>query len=771
MQVASFKHLDPADLLPQAWAERHPDAYVFNPTIASHGGVTLLCYRVVEENLGRRIAFCRLDDKLAPIPGSAVPFSDHVKFAVEGLDERNSSWHADPRLFSLSRGLFVTWNDGLAKPLNNQFIAEVDPLTGLPLGPARRLTETRPQTNHEKNWMLFEAGDELYCLYSIEPHRVLKLKEWGEEEVVFESSDELRWNDADYRDAFGELRGGAQPVRIGDEFYNFCHSCYRIKGKRHYVGALYTFSAKPPFKPLRMSPTPLPLPNPGSDRPRLNSAAGDVVYPCGAHFDGSGWLVTYGLNDESSGFAVVPGADLEQSLRPVPEIDQSPPRHDVSPEAEAAAVAEGNILLEQHLQPVPLFYWSAKGLLKGGPESQGERFAIGNFGDEASREIVERITGRSCYFADDKSRERRLLSIGSVLHRARNGDTVWGSGVKGSAAALAPDVKELSVHALRGPISYDFLRRRGFDLSKVTHLFDPAVVITGLDGEWIAEQRLANPQRRAFGIVPHFKEEAIYKKLYPQHVDRFITPDGNLRSVISELLKYDLILSGSLHGIIVSEALGIPAIWLRPQAGEDPLKYYDYYLGTDRHRILCADTVEDALRLEPMALPSFNVGEMLATFPMDFVEGLRPTMAPGERVHFGSSSKAFLMSRIAAQGLYPAQEWGAWTEASGASLVTQVRNHTPGLSRVRLALKPFNPAKLPEPQAMDVLLNGQLVLSHTWEAGVSELQTFDLPLDRVGPDGLINVQIRTKVHASMSSLGFKGDNRVPGVGLVNMGVV
>ncbi|RYG87207.1 MAG: hypothetical protein EON58_20940, partial [Alphaproteobacteria bacterium] len=70
--------LNSADLLPSAWHGEEP-TYIFNPAIVSSDDGFLLFYRVVRKDLGRRIAACRLDANLTPIPGSARPFSDGIQ--------------------------------------------------------------------------------------------------------------------------------------------------------------------------------------------------------------------------------------------------------------------------------------------------------------------------------------------------------------------------------------------------------------------------------------------------------------------------------------------------------------------------------------------------------------------------------------------------------------------------------------------------------------------------------------------------------------------
>lgn len=83
------------------------------------------------------------------------------------------------------------------------------------------------------------------------------------------------------------------------------------------------------------------------------------------------------------------------------------------------------------------------------------------------------------------------------------------------------------------------------------------------------------------------------------------------------------VISSSLHGIIFAESLGIPAKWLSTINGEDELKYYDYYFGTDRYNVKRFITIDSALKSEPMELPKFRFEEYIKTFPKNIKRELR----------------------------------------------------------------------------------------------------------------------------------------------------
>src|SRR5262245_34695642 len=67
---------------------------------------------------------------------------------------------------------------------------------------------------------------------------------------------------------------------------------------------------------------------------------------------------------------------------------------------------------------IELFYWRSP---------QGV-----NFGDYLSSVIVSKMAADAgCFLDEERPVPVRLLGIGSILHFARDGDVVWGSGVNG----------------------------------------------------------------------------------------------------------------------------------------------------------------------------------------------------------------------------------------------------------------------------------------------------------------------------------------------------
>ena len=62
-----------------------------------------------------------------------------------------------------------------------------------------------------------------------------------------------------------------------------------------------------------------------------------------------------------------------------------------------------------------------------------------------------------------------------------------------------------------------------------------------------------------------------------------------------------LVISSSLHGLVVADAFGIPCTYLRLSEEENILKYEDYALGVGRRRLAVTRSREEAVRAETLS--------------------------------------------------------------------------------------------------------------------------------------------------------------------------
>lgn len=309
---------------PAASAEADP-GYLFNPAIIQVEDGYIVAVRSVDPDRGRDILICRVDVDFRPVTPPLSMLRWCASAPPTHLSAHSRQWFADPRLFRLDGQLYISWNDGMPEDRwNSQFLAALNPDTG-ELGPIRRIRHQDGQFRHEKNWMLFSQGGRWYAVYSIMPHRVLRQVAVSGADLVFAEGWTTPHVNPAYETAFGDLRGGAPPVRVRDVYYSFAHSCFGPAGDRTYVAAAYTFRAAPPFDVIDTSAAPLPLPALADtgDMPLLNPHVKSVVYPCGAVPDSDGWTISYGLDDRAACIARIDFDTVARATTPLRKVAMS----------------------------------------------------------------------------------------------------------------------------------------------------------------------------------------------------------------------------------------------------------------------------------------------------------------------------------------------------------------------------------------------------------------------------------------------------------------
>ena len=626
----NFRAIDPKHLVPEQWSSLAKDAVnIFNLAVIEVDSGYLAAYRFVSsKDMVRRIAICRLDADLEVIPGSAIPASDLITFADPGVSQVSKNWFADPRLFKLRGEIYMVWNNGHTdEDTNHQYMAKLNQKTGEPNEGARELILRSARRKTEKNWAFFEAEGQVWAVYSVSPHRILRVDmDSSKTEILCDMDNISTWKST-YSEIFGALRGGAQPIKVGDKFINIVHSRYNMPGGSEYVAAIYEFSAKYPFNPINENPYPLNLNfDPHSDpaahgfsdefSEKLNPTTSWVLYPTGFAVKGSEFIISGGYNDSHSFLATGELSYLSQEMK---KIKSSP-----QPKILPVDSVDGRAITKKFGQPVlhevPLFWWNAKGGVMS-PKISDQVFRHGNFGDDASWLLINELTGLTSVQAVHE--QNKLLAIGSILHRANSGDIVWGSGLKGVDALADHPGGDIFVRAVRGPMTLDVLKKAGWDVSNVTHMFDPGALLAHLWKDELAKYPVEkNKSKGKIRILPHFRDEIVFKRWYPKLTQHFISADNHPLTVLKQMLGAELVISSSLHGLIFAESLGIPAIWIDSPGKEAHFKYLDYYAGTGRTNIQAVGNLLDAMNMTPPPLPTFNFQELLDTFPKKEIEEL-----------------------------------------------------------------------------------------------------------------------------------------------------
>lgn len=157
---------------------------------------------------------------------------------------------------------------------------------------------------NEKNWIFFEHDGLLRTIYMTEPHQVVTWKDRQFDVLDMTSVKPWKW---------GHMRGGTNPIRIGDEYICFFHSStpWTTKKRQYHMGA-YAFEAKPPFKVTRISSKPILS---GSQDDPWKEGLPLVVFPCGAVLGPKNVVVTMGVNDYVSAWMEIPVKALDQVLK------------------------------------------------------------------------------------------------------------------------------------------------------------------------------------------------------------------------------------------------------------------------------------------------------------------------------------------------------------------------------------------------------------------------------------------------------------------------
>lgn len=312
---------------------------------------------------------------------------------------------------------------------------------------------------------------------------------------------------------------------------------------------------------------------------------------------------------------------------------------------------------------------------------------VGNAGDLLGPLVVELLLERLGPVATaPPAPGRRVLSVGSVLHFARPGDVVWGSGVNGKVHAAgghqpdphrAPDVR-----ATRGPLTAAFLTAHGIPTPAVYG--DPALLLPDLLPELRSWSRV---KRTDVLVVPNLNDVGTLDTAgYP-----VLSTTEPVRTVLRTIAQSRFVVGSSLHAVIVADALGIPAR-LVASPTEGPVKYRDYLAGTGRPRTRIASDVAEAVALGGHEPAAVDADALRATFPGDaWGLGPRATQVRGAAIVDATFSPRVLdeiddvvtgrldtarATRVLLDDLLPAAVEAARTgDATAAELVAQAAQY------------------------------------------------------------------------------------------------
>ena len=161
--------------------------------------------------------------------------------------------------------------------------------------------------------------------------------------------------------------------------------------------------------------------------------------------------------------------------------------------------------------------------------------------------------------------------MGSILGSSTGSSTVLGSGLISVPLPNSNPITFNRVVAVRGKLTLDQLGNLCHDVQ----LGDPMVLINLI-------MPTTNDRSIEFGLIPHESNVAHYDNVYSR---KFTIIDPRLEpiEVIRRISCCKRLVSQSLHGLIVADALNIPNVWLEPSQNivGGRFKFNDYFTTVD----------------------------------------------------------------------------------------------------------------------------------------------------------------------------------------------
>ena len=241
-----------------------------------------------------------------------------------------------------------------------------------------------------------------------------------------------------------------------------------------------------------------------------------------------------------------------------------------------------------------LFWWNER-KIQGKPKE--------NYGDLLGKYLVEKISGKKVIFAFPKKFSFLdyfmpiYVTAGSILAHVNYKCIVWGSGI----IVADYEIANANFLAVRGPQSRKHLINQGFEVPK--EYGDPGLLLS----------KYYHPdvkKKYRFGIVPHYNDYEKIKDWFESIEDVLLIDlmTNDIEATTDRFLQCEHIISSSLHGVIISHAYGIPAIWQRftDKVFGDTIKYRDYF-----------ESVEIEPYIFPIKETPYLVNEMEALFSME----------------------------------------------------------------------------------------------------------------------------------------------------------
>lgn len=241
-----------------------------------------------------------------------------------------------------------------------------------------------------------------------------------------------------------------------------------------------------------------------------------------------------------------------------------------------------------------------------------------NLGDDLSRVIVEHMLSLRGISLDKPVHGRKhLYAVGSIITAGIQDCTVWGSGVLFATMLNRVKGRKLDIRSVRGPVTRILLIDMGYNVPEVYG--DPVIILPEIYKPDNAEKKYK------YGVIIH-KDQKFSSKEDEKFTSRndvllIDIRTRDYRGFVDKVVSCEKVISSSLHGIIIAESYGVPAMMHQPTV-EPLLKYCDWYYSTGRYTFPIAKKLVEISENEPPSLPCLHDlrEKQKAAFPYDLYE-------------------------------------------------------------------------------------------------------------------------------------------------------
>lgn len=196
-----------------------------------------------------------------------------------------------------------------------------------------------------------------------------------------------------------------------------------------------------------------------------------------------------------------------------------------------------------------------------------------NIGDALNYCLVKKITDKDVHWVPKDSSNRKFICIGSILNWADKNCEVWGAGLANQTDKVD---SEAIIYSTRGPISNQIAKECGAVVLFEEQYGDPALLVS----KYYKVKKIGKSTN--IGLIPHYADLHYIQSI--DHGFKVINVFEPIEKIVNEIKKCKVILSSSLHGLILADAYGIPNshIKISDYVLGDGLKFYDYFLSVNR---------------------------------------------------------------------------------------------------------------------------------------------------------------------------------------------